>query len=365
MYDFARKTLFVIGVLLLCLLIYAVRSVFIYIIISVLLAYFMYGPVRWLRNLRVPRGLAILLVFTGIVVLIGGLVALIAPVLYREASQFAKDIPALLSDVEARLNAALERAYPGGGQRIAFNEAVLQAVENLRENLPQALQSSFAFVSKTINSSITFLLGLILIPLMCYYFLVDAEKFKNSFKKLFPHTYNERIEATFSMMNVMLGNYVRSQLTLSLIMAVLVTAGLSVIGVKYAVLLGLIAGFAELIPMIGPVIGFFPAALIALAGSPVNLLLVVVLYAGLHLLENNVLVPRIMGKNMDLHPLTVIVAMMIGAQVLGFLGILIALPATAAGKIALNILVFRREELALKGQTEPPAPAQGPSPPPG
>jgi predicted PurR-regulated permease PerM len=347
MYDFARKTLFVIGVLLLCLLIYVVRTVFIYVVIAVLLAYFMYGPVRWLRNRRVPRGLAILLVFLGIVVVIGGLVALITPVMYNEAADFAKDVPALLADIEAKLNAAMERAFPGGGQQFAFNDAVMQAVENLRQNLPQTLQSSFAFVSKTLNSSITFLLGLILIPLMCYYFLVDAEKFKNSFKKLFPHTYNERIETTFSMMNVMLGNYVRAQITLSFIMALLVTVGLSAFGVKYALLLGLLAGFAELIPMIGPVIGFFPAALIALSASPVKLLLVVILYAGLHLLENNVLVPRIMGKNMDLHPLTVIIAMMIGAQVMGLLGILIALPATAAAKIALNILVFRREELGL------------------
>lgn len=363
MYDFARKTLFVIGVLLLCLLIYAVRSVFIYVVIAVLLAYFMYGPVRWLRNHRVPRGLAILLVFLGIVIVLGGLVALLIPVIYKEAAQFAKDVPALLADLEAKLNATLERAFPGGGQKVAFNDAVQQAVANLRQNLPQTLQSSFAFVSKTLSSSITFLLGLILIPLMCYYFLVDAEKFKNSFKKLFPHTYNERIETTSSLMNVMLGNYVRAQLTLSFIMALLVTAGLSAIGVKYALLLGLLAGFAELIPMVGPVIGFFPAALIALAGSPVKLLLVVVLYAGLHLLENNVLVPRIMGENMDLHPLTVIVAMMIGAQVMGLLGILIALPATAALKIALNILVFRREELGLSQRSKREAPKASSAPP--
>jgi predicted PurR-regulated permease PerM len=307
----------------------------------------MYAPLRWLRLHRVPRGLAVAIVFLGLLVIIAGILALILPVLYHETAQLAKEIPGALTALENSLNSFMRQNFPESTVQFAFKDAFVQMLDSIRQNLPGTLQQSFVFVSRTISGSVTFILGLVLIPLMCYYFLVDADKFKHSFKLLFPQTYNERIETTISLMNVMLGNYVRGQLTLSFIMAVLVTVGLTLFGVKYALLLGLIAGIAELIPMVGPILGFIPAALLALAISPIKLLWVVILYGGLHVLENNVLVPRIMGRNMDLHPMTVIIAMMIGAQLLGVLGVLIALPVTAAGKIALNILVFKREEFGL------------------
>jgi len=347
MKDFIRKTLFVLGVLLALGFLYLVRGIFLYLIIAVLLAYLMYGPLRWLRQHRVPRSLAVAIVFLGLIIVIAGIIALITPVLYHETAQLAREIPGALTSLENRLNSLLQQSFPESTIQFGFKDTFVQMLDTVKQNLPATLQQSFLFVSRTISGSVTFILGLVLIPLMCYYFLVDAEKFKHSFKLLFPQTYNERIETTISQMNVMLGNYVRGQLTLSFIMAVLVTVGLTIFGVKYALLLGLIAGVAELIPMVGPILGFVPAALLALAISPAKLLWVVILYAGLHLLENNVLVPRIMGRNMDLHPMTVIIAMMIGAQVLGVLGVLIALPVTAAGKIALNVLVFRREEFAL------------------
>ncbi len=352
MKDFIRRTLFVIGVLLALAFLYLIRGVFIYLIVAMLLAYLMYAPLRWLRLHRVPRGLAVAIVFLGLLVIIAGLLALILPVLYHETAQLAKEIPGALTSLENSLNNVMRQNFPESTMQFAFKDAFIQMLDSVRQNLPATLQQSFVFVSRTISGSVTFILGLVLIPLMCYYFLVDAEKFKHSFKLLFPQTYNERIETTISLMNVMLGNYVRGQLTLSFIMAVLVTVGLTLFGVKYALLLGIIAGVAELIPMVGPILGFIPAALLAVATSPVKLLWVVILYAGLHLLENNVLVPRIMGRNMDLHPMTVIIAMMIGAQLLGVLGVLIALPATAAGKIALNILVLKREEFGLAAAGE-------------
>jgi len=363
MKDFIRKTLFVLGVLLALVFLYLIRGIFIYLVIAVLLAYLMYAPLRWLRRHRVARGLAVAIVFLGLLIVIAGLIALIMPVLYRETAQLAKEIPGALTTLENRLNSFLQQSFPESALQFGFKDTFVQMLDSARQNLPATLQQSFFFVSRTISGSVTFILGLVLIPLICYYFLVDAEKFKHSFKLLFPQTYNERIETTISQMNVMLGNYVRGQLTLSFIMAVLVTVGLTIFGVKYALLLGLIAGVAELIPMVGPILGFIPAALLALAISPVKLLWVVILYAGLHLLENNVLVPRIMGRNMDLHPMTVIIAMMIGAQLLGVLGVLIALPVTAAGKIALNILVFRREEFALA--TAHTSPADGETQKPG
>lgn len=351
MRDFFRKLMMIVAVVLGLLFIYQIRNIFVYLIIAVLLAYLAHPPVTWLRCHKVPRGLAIMLVFLALFLFGGLLVGLTAPIIYNEATQLVSELPKALDGLETRLNATFQTYFPENGQQFAFQEYLYQFVDNVRANLPQALQRSYVFVSRTIGGTITFVLGLVLIPLMGFYFLIDAEKFKRAFKLLFPRTYNERIETTIWQMNLMLGRYVRGQLTLSLIMGTLVAIGLSVLGVKYALLLGIISGIAELIPMAGPIIGFVPAGLLALAMGPWKLVFVIIYYALLHLFENNFLVPRVMGKNMDLHPLTVIVAMMIGAQVFGLVGVLIALPATAAAKIALNVLVYRREEFGLPARS--------------
>ncbi len=345
--DFFRKTLVVAVVVIGLLFIYQIRNIFVFIIIAVLLAYLAHPPVRWLRRHRVPRSLAIIIVFLGLFLFGLVLVGITVPIIYTEATQLVGEIPHALESMETRLNALFISYFPESTQQFAFREYFYQFVDSIKTNLPATLQHSYSFVSRTISGTVTFLLGLVLIPLMGFYFLVDAERFKRAFKLLFPRAYNERIETTIWQMNLMLGRYVRGQLMLSLIMGTMVAIGLTVLGVKYAVLLGIIAGIAELVPMAGPIIGFVPAGLLALTISPWKLVLVIIFYALLHLFENNFLVPRIMGKNMDLHPLTVIIAMIIGAQVFGLVGVLMALPVTAAVKIVLNVLVFKREEFGL------------------
>lgn len=345
--DFSRKTLVIVAVILGLLFLYQIRNIFVFVIIAVLLAYMAHPPVCWLRRFRVPKWLAILLVFLALFLFAIVLVGITAPIIYGEATQLVSDLPQAVEQIETRLNTVFHTYFPESTQEFAFQEYFTQTIQNLNANLPSTLQRSYTFVSRTIGGMVTFLLGLVLIPLMGFYFLIDAEKFKRAFKLLFPRTYNERIETTIWQMNLMLGKYVRGQLTLSLIMGTLVAVGLTALGIKYALLLGIIAGIAELIPMAGPVIGFIPAGLLAMSMGPWKLVFLIIFYALLHLFENNFLVPRIMGKNMDLHPLTVIIAMMIGAQVFGLVGVLMALPATAAVKIVLNALVFRREEFGL------------------
>jgi predicted PurR-regulated permease PerM len=347
MRDFIRKTFFIAGLILGLLFIYQVRNIFIYLIIAILLAYLAHPPVSWLRKHRVPKGLAILIVFLGLFLFGLVLIGVTAPIIYNQATQLISAIPQALAGLETRINTVFKSYFPESTQQFAFQDYFYQFITNIRANFPETLQRSYLFVSRNIGGTVTFILGLVLIPLMGFYFLIDAEKFKRAFKLLFPRTYNERIETTIWQMNLMLGKYVRGQLTLSLIMGTLVAVGLTVMGVKYALLLGIIAGIAELVPMAGPIIGFVPAGLLALAMGPWKLVLVIIYYALLHLFENNYLVPRVMGKNMDLHPLTVIIAMMIGAQVFGLVGVLIALPVTAAVKIVLNVLVFKREEFGL------------------
>lgn len=354
MKDFARKTLFVMGLLLLLVFVYYIRFIFIYIVIAVLLAYLMAVPVEWLVRRRVPHTLAILGVFVVFAVLLTVLLVLTIPVITDETSQLVKDAPVYMSRMEAKINYYFERYYPG--HEFVLTDTIIRALESLQADTPSLVQRAF----ETIRGLITLLLGFILVPVMCFYFLKDAAKIKSTFKQIFPQAYNERIDTGLSHVNLMLGNYVRGRLLLALFIGVLVSAGLTIIGVKYPLLLGVIAGIAEFIPVIGPIIAYVPAGLLGLSTGLGPFALVTAFYILVNILESYFLAPKIMGDTMDLHPLTVIIAMIIGAYIAGVIGLLVALPVVAAVKIGFNIFVVRREEFGFAAvapaeETEPSA----------
>jgi len=338
MKDFVRKTLFVAGLVLLLVFLYYIRFIFIYIVIAVLLAYLMAAPVDWLVRRRIPRTLAILSVFLVYAVLLTVLLILTIPIITDEASQLVKDAPVYISKVEAKVNYYFERYYPG--HEFILTDTIVRALENLQKDMPRLVQRAF----ETIRGLVTLLLGFILIPLMCYYFLKDAAKIKSAFKEVFPQAYDERIDTGLSHVSRMLGNYVRGRLLLALFVGLLVSLGLTVIGVKYPLLLGAFAFIAEFIPVVGSIVAYVPAGLLALGMGAGPFVIVTGFYIVVNILENYFLAPKIMGDTMDLHPLTVIIAMIIGAYIGGVIGILVALPVVAALKIIFNIFVVRREE---------------------
>jgi len=279
------------------------------------------------------------------------LVALIIftiPVINEEGKQFLKDLPGYLSQFEDAINKSIEAYYPE--YQFVLSDTIASWVGDIQANVPGILETTF----QTIRGVVTFLLGLILIPLMVYYFLMDSPKIKETFKKAFPKAYDERIEASLNLVNVMLGNYVRGRLILAFFVGALVSTGLAIMGVKYPLLLGIFAGLAEFIPIIGPVIAYIPAGLLSLTISPTLFLSVTVFYIIINIAENYLLVPKIMGESMDLHPLTVIIAMMVGAYLAGIIGLLIALPVVAAAKIVFEIFVLRKGEFSVAGTSANP-----------
>ena len=129
--------------------------------------------------------------------------------------------------------------------------------------------------------------------------------------------------------NDVLGAYVRAQLTLGVVVGAVVFVGLFALGIRFAALLGLIAGVFELIPIIGPLLGAIPGILVALATSPGDLLWVVLLYTGVQLVENAVLVPRIQGRAVDIHPAIIMLLLVISSEVAGLWGVIVAVPLAA------------------------------------
>ncbi len=341
MKEFVKRSLFIVVMLLLVVFLYYIRFLFIYFAFAVLFAYLMNAPVDWLVRRGLPRVPSILLVFIVFILFLGTIVLFTIPIITEEGRQFINDIPVYLKTFEDNVNSFFQRYYPD--YRFVLADTISEWLTGFQSDVPRLVKTTF----QTLRGFSTLLLGIVLVPLMVYYFLKDAEKMKNTFKMLFPQAYDERIDKGLSRVNLMLGNYVRGRLFLGIFVGTLITIGLTLIGIKYPLLLGILAGVAEFIPVLGPILAYIPAGLLALGGSPVLLVAVTILYLAVNAVETYLLVPYVMGETMDLHPLTVIIAMMIGAYIAGIFGLLIALPCVAAIKIILEIFVLKREELGI------------------
>ena len=208
-----------------------------------------------------------------------------------------------------------------------------------------------SIVSPLASQTVSFLIGLasgvawlIFVLIVSFYLLKDQGRFGRSINKLVPDDYRYEVRRLGEEVNVIWSAFFRSQLVLCAVVGTLVGVTMRVVGVRNALILGIIAGVLEIIPNIGPAIAAIPAVLIAyFQGSTYLLLsngwfalLVIGLYVVIQQLENNILVPRIIGRSLNLHPLVVIVGALAGANLAGILGMFLAAPILASLRIVGN-----------------------------
>ncbi len=168
------------------------------------------------------------------------------------------------------------------------------------------------------------------------YLLLDENGIKKFFVALLPLKQKNQIVTISHKVGAGLGAWLRGQLLLGILVGILVYAGLVIIGVPYALTLALLAGVLEIIPIIGPILSAIPAILIALSISPTMALVVTGFYVLVQELENKLLVPKVMQRTVGLHPVTIIIVLLIGAKLMGVLGILLAVPVASVFYIILK-----------------------------
>ena len=304
-------------------------------ILSGALTYLLYPVVRGLENAmpwreRWPgpsRLAAIAVIYLAAIVVAAGALALIVPPAFREATEFVDSVPELFAGARETIE--------------GWNEAYTDRVpEDLREQIESSLASSGdilvgavrAVLSKTtgaVSNTVSAVIGLAVVPFLVFYLLKDREAAIGGFYRLLPPNAQRHAKNVTTIANDVLGAYVRAQLTLGVVVGAVVFVGLFALGIRFAALLGLIAGVFELIPIIGPLLGAIPGILVALATSPGDLLWVVLLYTGVQLVENAVLVPRIQGRAVDIHPAIIMLLLVISSEVAGLWGVIVAVPLAA------------------------------------
>ena len=182
---------------------------------------------------------------------------------------------------------------------------------------------------EVVSGSFTLILGLASAPVLVFYLMKDSAKIRDSLSIPFPSELRPYLKDLLDIAEKTLGAYIRGQLTLGLVVGVVVTVGLLLLGVPFPFVLGIVAGLTELVPIIGPWIGGVAAVLATLATAPHLVPWVILLYLGVQLLENTLLVPRIQGSSLNLHPVALIVVIIIASSFFGLWGVILGPPLAA------------------------------------
>jgi predicted PurR-regulated permease PerM len=290
--------------------------------------------VDFFGRFKVPTVMAILFTYLGVLILL--LLALVAviPPMVKQTEALVTRLPFIVSQT-------LEVLGFGRG-----DEALLQAYTRYLVNFLTGWvgDAGRGAVQATIGL-FSGLFALLTVVVVSFYLLLDRRRLHQNFVSLFPIPYQGRVRHLALKVERQLGQWMMGQLTLMLIVGGMSFVGLLLLRVPFALPLAIIAGLLEIVPLVGPILSAVPAVIIAAASSPIQGLSVVVLYTLVQQLENNLIVPQVMRRAVGLNPLIVIVALAIGATLMGVVGALLAVPtATVIFIIADELLNLSLEE---------------------
>lgn len=291
---------------------------FLYLIKDILALFFIviilvatFSPVikKWSRTIgRWPAVLSVVLIFFGIIAF---LVYLVVPPVINQMTEFARSLPYYLEKISYFRN-----HFP----------SLQTYLDSLSTDITGYTGGVVNFTVGIFGGIVTIISALVLF----IYLLIDEQAMKIAVVSIFPITQREQLTEVLKKVANQVGNWFRGQLTLASIVALIYLIGLTIMGVPYAAMLAVLAGVLDFVPVIGPIVAGTVAAFIALADSPIKALIVIVFYIAVQQLENTILVPKIMQKAVGLSPVIIIIALLIGAKLMGIVGAVLAVPISAS-----------------------------------
>lgn len=310
--------------------IYAIRGVLPPFLYALIIVYLLRPVVNFLVSKNMSRLLAVSLTYLIIIIVLGVALTFLIPVLIEQLRDFILHFPQFLKAFGrylTRLQIAFYKIELPSLAQEAFNQLILRAKKLAvlwAQQLPEMTASLFGG-----------LFNLVLAPILAFYLLKDLPAIKETIVSLVPVKYRDNFLHLTKEIDVAVGGFLRGQLLIALIVGVTISIYLLIIGVKFAVLLGLLAGILNIIPYFGPIVGGAIAALVALFQSPTLALLVIIGMIVIQQVDGLLISPNIMRQTVNLHPVVIILALLIGGSFFGFLGLLLAIPVAAVGKALL------------------------------
>ena len=308
-----------------------IRDIVALFFVALLLAALIDPFADWFERKHIPRAAGVLVVYVLLAAFITFAFVLVIPPL---ASQLTELGLSLVSSV-GETRGFLDRLAVAAGEYGLAAESIADSLASVRESVANGLSGVISTVADIVGGLAT----LILVLVLTFYMVVEEATAKRAFRHLAPKQYQPYLVGLAGRMQEKLGHWLRGQLILMMLVGLLTYIGLLIAGVEYALVLGIFAGIAELVPYAGPIIASIPAIIIAFTTSPVKALIVAGIYFVVQQLENSVLTPKIMQKSVGLNPVVSLFAILVGFKIGGVFGALLAIPVATMIAVLLHDLV--------------------------
>ena len=297
---------------------YLLKDVIIIVFFAIIVASAISPFANWLDSKKFPRLLGVLLLYLSVLGLIVLVFSLVIPFVSEDISQLSVALPQLLE----KASTALEEAQSSSPKFLDFVSELQNMLDGLSSYLQQAAQSIVGMVISILGGVMSF----IAILIISFYLSVTRKGVEGFLGSVVPEKYENYIVDLWKRSEAKVGQWLQGQLLLALLIGLMVYVGLALMGIKFALVLGILAMLLEVVPIIGPVIAAIPAVFFAFMQSPSLGLWVILFYVIVQQLENHILVPLVFGKTIGLNPVVVIIALLVGSQLAGIVGMILAVP---------------------------------------
>ncbi|MBU5426710.1 AI-2E family transporter [Tissierella pigra] len=311
------------------------------IIFSAILAYLFNPIINYLEKKKINRGLGVLILYIMIICMFLIVAFLVVPRSGTELKKLVTNMPIYLEKASFLMDEIYNKYYSTLGDLPplfqGIQQVVMENIVGLEHMITGTIKSFIGGVANTFSK----IVSLILTPILTFYFLVDKNYFKEKLMLFIPKKHRKECTKLFIQIDDSLSKFVRGKIIMAIYVGVATSIVLLFMRIDFALVIGFITGVADIIPYIGPFLGFAPAVFFAYLDNPIKALWVGLFFLFIQWAENNILAPKIIGESTGIHPLIILVSIIIGGGVFGVLGMILAVPFVA---ILFILITFIREK---------------------
>ncbi len=311
----------------------SIRGVLLPFVAAVILAYLFYPLICFLHSKNIPRTWSIYIITIIFLMLISIFIFFIFPGFLKEIDELIVMIPNYINQIDNYID-YLNREYRRVQLPAIFKEVIDRTLLKLEDQTILFLEG----ITETIINSLSTLCSLFIAPFITYYFLRDLDKLKKNSIRYIPLKVRKTTCIIINEINKVFVGYIRGQIWVSIIVGILSGIGLFFFRIRFYLILAIFTGFTNMIPYIGPIIGGIPAVFIAFLSSPMKALGIIILFMAIQQIESIIIAPKIMSEEVGLHPVSIIFALLVGAELFGIWGLLLAVPIAGSIKVIINFV---------------------------
>ena len=305
------------------------------VILSGLLFYLLNPLVDLMEKYKINRVLAISIIFVSIAVLVIIGLAVAIPNLQRQVVIFAQNVPSYLEDADKVIDDLVTKRLPDDF-RPQLEQVLAQFSTQATAWASNISSKAVNWVSALISGTSQVIVALIIMPFMLFYLLRDGKGLRDYITQFLPNKLREPVGKVLSDVNQQLANYVRGQITVAVIVAIMFIIFFKIIGLRYAVALGVTAGVLNLVPYLGSFLAMIPALVLGLIAGPVMLLKVIIVFIVEQTIEGRFVSPLILGSQLNIHPITILFVLLTSGSMFGIWGVLLGIPIYASAKVVIS-----------------------------